>query len=80
MDLNDVGHATGMYVHPQGAELAIKPSDHAVMALRLAEAHVPHLYLPIGHWASQTLVRLVELSDDGEPAAGDDETPRDAKA
>ncbi|MEU5547690.1 hypothetical protein AB0G85_35945 [Streptomyces sioyaensis] len=58
VDLDSVEPMTGLYVHPGGAVLAVRPSDHATAALQFVENQEPHLYLPLDKWASQTIYRL----------------------
>ncbi len=58
LELQAVDPFTGLYVHPAGAELVLTPSSHAITVLQLAEAHQPHLYLPLGLWAQQAREEL----------------------
>lgn len=66
MDLEGVGLLTGLYVHPKGADLAVRSSDHAIQVLLLAEEGLPHHYLPLGSWAADALTTLA--AGEQEPA------------
>ncbi|GCD94666.1 MULTISPECIES: hypothetical protein [Embleya] len=57
-DLADVDPMTGLYVHPSGADLAVRPSEHAALALRFVEENTPYQYLTLGAWAQQALRAL----------------------
>jgi hypothetical protein len=67
IDVDAVSRLTGLYVHPAGADLVSRASEHAITVLRLAEEDVPHLYLPLGLWAFQTLTALESGSGSTEP-------------
>jgi hypothetical protein len=58
VDLTSVGEATGLVVHPAGAELTETPSAHLIEVLKLAEEGTPHVYLPLGRWAAETRALL----------------------
>ncbi|MFD7553580.1 hypothetical protein ACFV9E_03450 [Streptomyces sp. NPDC059835] len=58
MELAGLDPLTGLYVHPKGAELASRASDHAIHVLLLAEEGLPHHYLPLGSWAADALETL----------------------
>lgn len=58
LELDTVDPMTGLYVHPSGADLAVRPSEHAALALRFVEEHTPYQYLALGEWARQALSTL----------------------
>lgn len=61
VELDSVPNDAGLYVNPQGAELAVTASEHARIALRLSlEERAPHHYLELGEWAAVARQRLAE--------------------